>query len=75
MKDQFGLAEIESYSLVRTAAGHAVFIASAERGKRSNAPYPRCCQCGRVRRDLMDAALSIHGNQISHEAAAGQARA
>ena len=75
MNDQFAAAEVEFVPPCQDCGGHAVFMAAAASGKRSNAPYLRCCQCGRERRDLSNAALSIHENRISHAATAGQAKA
>ena len=73
MKDQFGAAEIEFVLPCQDCGCHTVFMAPAASGKRSNAPYPRCCQCGRERGDLSTAVLSIRGNRASHLATAGQA--
>ena len=75
MKDRFGAAEFEFVLACQDCACHTVFIASAPLRKCSKLPYPRCCGCGRVRRDLRDAALSMHGNRISDAATAAQARA
>jgi hypothetical protein len=72
MKDQLGVAEIEFGLACQDCGCHAVFMASTAIGKRSKSPYPRCCQCGRERRDLSNAVLSIHGNRLSHLATAGQ---
>jgi hypothetical protein len=73
MKEQFGAAE---FVLPCQDCGcHVVFLAPAASGKRSNASNPRCCQCGRVRRDLRDAGWSMDVNRISHCATAGQSGA
>jgi hypothetical protein len=75
MKDQYGVAEIESVLPCQDCGRHAVFMAAVASGKRPKLPYLRCCQCGRVRRDLRDAALLIDVNRISHLATAGQSGA
>jgi hypothetical protein len=75
MKDQFGVAEIEFLLPCQDCGCHTVFMAPAASGKRSNTPYPRRCQCGRERRDLSTAVLSIDVNRISHCATAGQSGA
>jgi hypothetical protein len=72
MKDQYGVAEIESVLPCQDCGCHAVFMAAVASGKRPKLPYLRCCQCGRVRRDLRDTALLIDVNRISHLATAGQ---
>ena len=74
-RNQFGAQEIEFVLRCQDCGCHAVFMASVPPGKPSNASYPLCCQCGRMRRDLSDAALSIHNSRISYAPPAGQARA
>jgi hypothetical protein len=75
IKDRCGAAEFEFVLACQDCACHTVFIASAPLRKCSQLPYPRCCGCGRVRRDLSDAALSMHGNRISYAATEWRARA
>ena len=75
MKNQHGAAEIEFVLPCQDCGCHAVFMAAVASGKRPKSPCPRCCQCGRVRRDLRDAAWLIDVDRISHLATPGQSGA